>query len=277
MEKTWKQATERWQKEGEGRHPETVRRENQFLRWLDLGDMSVEAFDAEFLHELRDKYRDEGQSPRSVNYMIGFVRSVLRACQDWGWRDAYVPRVRRLREPTVRSRWLRPDEAKKLVAALPEPINDMCAFALDTGLRKGNVSGLLWAWCDLRRGRVDIPAEVMKARAAHSVPLTRRCRSILDRRWKVRQGAYVFHRQGRPIWQPNGKRWKAALDELGLEGFRWHDLRHTWASHHAQAGTEVQVLRQMGAWKTLHMVSRYAHLDLRPAERAQCQLEAWRG
>lgn len=50
------------------------------------------------------------------------------------------------------------------------------------------------------------------------------------------------------------------MQRAGLEGFRWHDLRHTWASWHVQAGTPLAVLKELGGWSTLDMVMRYAHL-----------------
>jgi integrase len=45
-----------------------------------------------------------------------------------------------------------------------------------------------------------------------------------------------------------------------VENFRWHDLRHTWATLHAQAGTPLHVLQELGGWRTPAMVRRYAHL-----------------
>ena len=46
-----------------------------------------------------------------------------------------------------------------------------------------------------------------------------------------------------------------------IENFRWHDLRHTWASWHVQAGTLLHVLQELGGWSTIAMVQRYAHLS----------------
>ena len=46
-----------------------------------------------------------------------------------------------------------------------------------------------------------------------------------------------------------------------IRDFRWHDLRHTWASWHVQPGTPLQVLKELGGWETLKMVQRYAHLS----------------
>jgi integrase len=46
----------------------------------------------------------------------------------------------------------------------------------------------------------------------------------------------------------------------GIANFRWHDLRHTWASWLVQHGTPLYDLQEMGGWKTAAMVRRYAHL-----------------
>jgi integrase len=52
-----------------------------------------------------------------------------------------------------------------------------------------------------------------------------------------------------------------ALERAGISDFRWHDLRHTWASWHVQNGTPLHELQQLGGWSTYEMVLRYAHLS----------------
>ena len=49
--------------------------------------------------------------------------------------------------------------------------------------------------------------------------------------------------------------------DAGIADFRWHDLRHTWASWHVQSGTPLHALRELGGWSTTQMVQRYAHLS----------------
>jgi len=51
------------------------------------------------------------------------------------------------------------------------------------------------------------------------------------------------------------------LRRVGIENFRCHDLRHTWASWHAQAGTPLHVLQELGGWESAEMVRKYAHLS----------------
>ncbi len=52
-----------------------------------------------------------------------------------------------------------------------------------------------------------------------------------------------------------------ALKRAGITDFRWHDLRHTWASWHIQNGTPLHVLQELGGWADSSMVLRYAHLS----------------
>lgn len=70
----------------------------------------------------------------------------------------------------------------------------------------------------------------------------------------------MFAYRGKPLPQVNTKAWRAALKRTGIHGFRWHDLRHTWASWHVQAGTPLHAL-QVGDWESAEMVRRYAHLS----------------
>src|SRR5882762_6274534 len=57
----------------------------------------------------------------------------------------------------------------------------------------------------------------------------------------------------------NTRAWRNALRRAGIKNFRWHDLRHVWATWHVMAGTTMAELQELGAWKSGEMVRRYAH------------------
>jgi integrase len=72
---------------------------------------------------------------------------------------------------------------------------------------------------------------------------------------------HVFTFRGKPVTQVNTKAWQAALKRAGIVDFRWHDLRHTWASWHVQNNTPLYVLKELGGWADMDMVQKYAHLS----------------
>ncbi len=101
---------------------------------------------------------------------------------------------------------------------------------------------------------------LVKARKAIPVPLNSEALNVLLRRKDIHHDN-VFTFRGKPVDQVNTKAWKKALARAGIENFRWHDLRHTWASWHVQNGTPLVVLQELGGWESVEMVRRYAHLN----------------
>jgi hypothetical protein len=109
----------------------------------------------------------------------------------------------------------------------------------------------------------------------HDLPICRACECgvLIDRRttdvrcigrFAKRLGkhpTHVFSFRGRPIRQVSTKAWYEVLKWAGITDFRWHDLRHTWASWHVQNGTPLFALQELGGWESPEMVRRYAHLS----------------
>lgn len=70
---------------------------------------------------------------------------------------------------------------------------------------------------------------------------------------------FCFTFRGEPIaWELTNSAWQGATRKAGITDFRFHDLRHTWASWHRQAGTSCDELKDLGGWKSRVMVDRYA-------------------
>ena len=70
---------------------------------------------------------------------------------------------------------------------------------------------------------------------------------------------FCFTYQRKPIrWEMTNSAWHTAVGKAGITDFRFHDLRHTWASWHRQAGTSCDELKDLGGWKSRVMVDRYA-------------------
>lgn len=123
-----------------------------------------------------------------------------------------------------------------------------------------NVTGLQWSEVDLVRRHALIHPDQAKTRKAIPVPLNEVAIEIIRKQLGKHQ-QFVFTYKGNHIIQCNTKAWRNALKRAGIESFRWHDLRHTWASWHVQNGTSLQELQQLGGWTSFEMVLRYAHLS----------------
>jgi integrase len=256
----WEEAVERWL--NERLHLPSIDDYKMHLRWLHRH------FYARFLDEIsRDRLDEvarvrkaEGVANSTVNRLLEVARAVLRcAAREWGWLDS-APAVRMLPEPKRRIRWITREKADQLLAALPNHLAEIARFSLATGLRKGNVIGLEWSQVDLERRVAWFHHDQTKNKKALSVPLNAEAILVL-RRHCGKHPRYVFTYRKKPVKETNTKAWKRALRSCGIADFRWHDLRHTWASWHVQSGTPLQVLQELGGWSCYEMVLRYAHLS----------------
>ncbi len=111
---------------------------------------------------------------------------------------------------------------------------------------------IFWNTSDLKRKLEDF--------RKYSVPLNAEALVVL-RQQVGKHTERVFTFRGRPVHKAGTKAWRAALQRAGIQDFRWHDLRHTWASWHVQAGTPLHALQELGGWESAEMVRRYAHLS----------------
>jgi len=202
----------------------------------------------------------EGVRNATVNRVLEVLRAILRKCvNEWEWLDR-TPKIRMLKEPTRRIRFLSGEEAQRLLGALPPHLADMAAFTLATGLRRANITGLLWSQVDVVRRLAWIHPDQAKARRAIAVPLNAQALSLVTKQ-VGKHPTHVFSFRGKPLYQVSTKAWYQALERAGIHDFRWHDLRHTWASWHVQMGTPLFALQELGGWESTEMVRRYAHLS----------------
>jgi integrase len=258
--RTWNEAVVRWLKEAS--HKATIGTDKMHLRWLDrfLGGKHLDGISRSWVDRILDARLAEGVSNATVNRTLEVLRAILRRCvHEWEWLDR-APQVRMLKEPTRRVRFLTYEEARRLLEVLPEHLSEMAAFSLATGLRRANVTGLQWTQLDLGRRLAWIHPDQAKARKAFAVPLNAEA-VLIVRRQAGKHPTHVFSFQGKPIKQVSTKAWYAALARAGIEDFRWHDLRHTWASWHVQNGTPLHALQELGGWESPEMVRRYAHFS----------------
>jgi integrase len=175
-----------------------------------------------------------------------------------------VPYIELHKEPKGVVRHLTPEEARKLLGEMKSYLRNVVEFALATGLRMSNITGMQWSWVDMERRHISIPGIVMKNGEPHPLPLNDMAMGVLARVSAVwKHPTHVFVYKKKPFKRANAGGWKDALSRSGIENFRFHDLRHTWASWIIQNGGDVHLLQAAGGWQSPAMVARYAHLSSR--------------
>jgi len=263
--RTWQEAVERWLEEKKGVKT-TYINDVRCLRWLHsyLYDKYLDEICREDVDLIIKARQAEGVKNATVNRMMETMRAILRKAEkDWEWIDK-ATHVPMLPEPRRRIRWLTHEDADRLLAELPMHLEEMVRLTLATGLREANVTQLQWSQVDMARACAWIHPDESKSRKAIPVPLNADAMATLKRqknRQKEKPSNFVFLFRGKSVKKANTKSWRDALKRAGIDSFRWHDLRHTWASWHIQQGTPLYVLQELGGWAGPEMVQRYAHLS----------------
>lgn len=203
---------------------------------------------------------------------LALMKAILRAAErDWKWLEkAPVIKIPSVRNKRVR--WLEHEEAKRLIDECPEPLKSVVKFALATGLRRSNIINLEWQQIDMQRRVAWVNPEDSKSNRAIGVALNdTACKVLRDQIGNHHKWVFVhtkaWHRPDRSLTPvirkmrvDDNRAWNSACKRAGIEDFRFHDLRHTWASWLIQSGVPLSVLQEMGGWESIEMVRRYAHL-----------------
>lgn len=246
----------------------------RMLRLLDpyLGSMMLNQINGDVIWSIVQGELKRGNKPATVNRYMSTVRALLRMARDeWQWIDTF-PKIRLLTGEVERDRWLTHEEADRLIRHCAPHLAALVRFALATGCRASEITGLEWKRVDLDRHTAWL--NKTKNGTPRGVPLNEDAIEVLEEQ-RGKSPKFCFTFRGEPIQRAiSNTAWYNALEAAGIEDFRFHDLRHTWASWHRQAGTSCDELKDLGGWKSRVMVDRYAkyateHLAV-AANRIQC-------
>lgn len=217
----------------------------------------------------KDPNKQRTLSPARVNRYLTGLSPVLSACvKEWAWLD-YNPmmKVRKKKESAGVVRFLSKEERASLMAVLkdeqtPPHLNVIVLLALFTGARKENILSLTWQQVDLDRKAIILTDT--KNGERQTLPIVEPALSALIE-WKTKStnaSPLLFPSTNDPyqhilIDNP----WRTALKRAGITNFRFHDLRHSFASELAMSGASLAEIAAGTGHKTLGMVKRYAHLS----------------
>ena len=267
---------------------------NEYLEWAKVNHRAWERMDkiqVKYLKEffkgkrLRDitpwliekfKAQRKGEvSPATVNRGLAVLSSILSRAMQWGKLIDHPMKggkVKKLREESVKERILSADEERKLVRTCSGWFRDFVVMALDTGMR---VSELV----NLKREDVDLNNLVVTVRHTKSgrdrkIPMTKRVVSMIRRRVKDGGDSEFVFPQGKGKWP-----WRVrsafvrACKKASLQGLRFHDFRHTYATRLVTGGIDLATVQRLVGHQNIQMTIRYAHPGSEDVKRAVRVLE----
>lgn len=250
----------------------------------ELSSISRADFDAFKARRLRAKVQ-----PATVNRDLDRLKASLSVAVEWGLLStnplAGVRRIKRDIEERVRylsaheedalrkalierddharakresgNRW-RAERNRALLTPITgysDHITPMTLLALNTGLRRGELVQLRWQDIDLTARRLTVRAGYAKSGRTRHVPLNSEVVSVLKSyRGQLSGAGRLFSVAG------IGKAWERLMQAAGVEDFRFHDLRHTFASKLAMGGIDLNTIRELLGHGDIKMTLRYAHL-----------------
>lgn len=218
-------------------------------------------------------------NPKTINRRIALLKGMF----SWAAKEGYLKNnqlkgnVEMVKgggdeDSTNVVRYLTPDERTRLIATLEERdaaesdyLQTAVLLSLNTGIRKGTLLRLKWQYINWQGKMLTLPGPIMKGRKTKKIPLNTVAIEVLES-WKRRSApknasCYIF-----PGDTPKGhlgdlkNPWKTLLKRAEITGFRWHDLRHDFASQLAMQGVDILTIKDLMCHEDLRMTMVYAHL-----------------
>jgi integrase len=232
-----------------------------------FGDLNLLSISRKKISEYKVLRLDDGARPSSLNRELAMVsKAFTLALEDWEWisgNDKPFSKMPYERENNERDRWLTANEEKRLLENSPEWLREILIFALNTGLRQGELLSLEWNRVNLFRKTILI--QKTKNGKPKTVPLNQIAMDVIIRKSesKVRmlKSDFVFvSSHGTKIDRHNLRRaFNGAVGKAEIEDFKFHDLRHCFCTKLAQRGVDIYKIAKLAGHEDIRMTQRYAH------------------
>lgn len=249
------------------------------------------------LEAMRVKWLAAGLKDATANRKLAALRGALSKAVEWGALDQHpMTKLKPMRLDTrARVRFLSSEEERRLRQALDDReerirgerdsanrwrrerkkeelpdlrakkfadhLKPMAIISLNTGLRRGELFNLTWPDIDFSQKTLTVVGEGAKSDQTRHIPLNKEALQTI-KEWKTQSSGLplLFPSQTGGVMDNVKKSWDGVLKEAKVSSFRWHDLRHTFASKLAMKGVPLNTIRDLLGHADLKMTLRYAHL-----------------
>ncbi len=235
----------------------------------DLLSKKLSEMNAWIVEKWRSKRLKAGIRPATVNRDITTLKAALSKAVEWETLSTHpLASIKPIKtDSRGKVRFLSADEEKRLRKVLnekggrrPKLMKPLILLAMNTGMRRGELFHLTWQNVNYNTKTITVVGEKAKSGSTRHIPMNAEAVQVLKDWQKISEGELVFPgKDGAPL-NNTKKSWATTLDDARIIGFRFHDLRHTFASNLVMAGVDLNTVRDLLGHGDLKMTLRYAHL-----------------
>ena len=249
------------------------------------------------LESIRTAWMQAGNKSSTVNRKMGSISGVFSRALEWDYISAHpLAKLKQLKVDSIGIvRYLTADETQRLRAALElrqdetrnerdsanrwredrnvkqfpslrdvpftDHLKPMVLLSLNTGMRRGELFDLKWTAVNFDTKTVTVRGETTKTNETRHIPMNAEALRVL-KNWKEQSSKheFVFPGQNGGRLEDIKSAWLKLLERAQIEKFRWHDMRHDFASRLVMAGVPLNTVRELLGHSDIKMTLRYAHL-----------------
>jgi integrase len=223
----------------------------------DINPAMVEAYKQTRLNEPSGRTPQHLTKPATVNRELACLKTIFSKAVKNGKAEGNPTKgVKMEKENNERDRILSPEEYARLLAHCPRHLKPIVKLAYHTAMRQGEIFSLTWAQVDLKEGFIQLRPQDCKTNEGRLVPFNGEIREMFKGLPRNLPGARVFNRNGKPISSIR-EVFEAACRRAEIEGFTFHDLRHTAINNWRLQGHDYFRIMAATGHKTLNVFKRY--------------------
>jgi len=252
--------------------PTSRKGEEHFRNWIEpvIGNTPLKDVKPFAVEKIKKNVLDAGRTPRTLQYIFATIRQAWNLAKRDGLvlGDSPTKNVKIPKIDNRRVRFLSHDEAETLLKALQDKAprtHDLALLSLHTGLRMGEIAKLKWSHLDLDRGIITVLDPKGRGRAAF---MTEKAKTMFEAMKRRGADDFVFTQKDGKRWNDTPREFFEVVAGLGLnDGITdhrqkvcFHTLRHSFASWHVTAGTDIYTVKELLGHSVIAMTERYSHL-----------------
>lgn len=243
----------------------TVNRLNNALRGLH--NIQLSELDKTVVNKFLYIYQDEHEvSEATLNRLLANIKGAMTKAYEFGYVNSNIlTGAKSFKENDHKIRYLSESEKIRLFKVLENAekyIRDIVYVAYYTGMRRGEIFSLQWNDIDFDAGHINIDKDKSKSGKGRNIPMHSKVIDVFKNIEYKNKSEIVFKS---PVTsgQLNNitKSWHTLMKNAEIESFRFHDLRHNFASTLVMKGVELASVRELLGHSDFKMTLRYAHLS----------------